>query len=561
MEDITDFFKETDNVFTIYVVEQKFVVGRGANYFKSFRGKENYVDSNLIIKNRLNKILIAINKRIPESAELIKNCFKALNPSNLVEIITSLSKLFSIQEHQAAGPEVLDPIIIQEGEIMQKYINQLIELHKTSILRPTIIILLKDNNFKRAKEMLSHCPHGINIKMIRNNGDTEIFKVINCGVDNPQDFLDAFSHQCFNTCSKTKRDVLYNEEWAGNSIVKKYAPTIMQIRTRLLYNDKTLVRDDLNLIIQELQNNHDEHETNEEILATFECVLKLYRVFCNDGGKNDIQDALAIAKRIDNEILLAHVYKFAYFLDNYSLNEKLQLLDQAEKIFSKNNMEDNAIYCLNNKLVRLFDTQSISVSDFLDLLRNAIHNVPGLVGMSHIYNNVGVAHLMQGYPKESISYFKKGLDYAYRPERCIQKLALQCNEIIARSYLFEKIEEKEIYNLMNVIFDNQELLNMPFISSRFVLNLVSIALNQSEEFGKELLKEYPIARLIEDAFKDNALGTGQILMQLDILNEKYEVKDYLKIEIYPTKIIEVEGLKRKFLHKTGLNPFLFSTWF
>ena len=51
--------------------------------------------------------------------------------------------------------------------------------------------------------------------------------------------------------------------------------------------------------------------------------------------------------------------------------------------------------------------------------------------MSHIFNNAGVAHLVSGYPDMAIDYFEKGLDYAYRPERCIQNVALNTNKLIA----------------------------------------------------------------------------------------------------------------------------------
>ena len=42
----------------------------------------------------------------------------------------------------------------QEGKILPRYINQVIALHKDSILRPVIIIILKDNDFDRAKQLL-----------------------------------------------------------------------------------------------------------------------------------------------------------------------------------------------------------------------------------------------------------------------------------------------------------------------------------------------------------------------------------------------------------------------
>ena len=37
--DAIDFFKETGEVFTVYVVDRQFSIGRGLEYFKSFKGK------------------------------------------------------------------------------------------------------------------------------------------------------------------------------------------------------------------------------------------------------------------------------------------------------------------------------------------------------------------------------------------------------------------------------------------------------------------------------------------------------------------------------------------
>ena len=547
-------------MFTIYVVEQRFVVGRGADYFRQYKGKENYIDTNNVMKSRLYRILQGISKKIPNGAELIKTCFEITEPIGILDIISSLFKVFTFQEHQAAGPDVLDPIIIQEGEILPKYVNQMIALHKTSILRPAIIILLKDNDFNRARRLLSGCPHNTNVKMIRNSGETEMYKVVNCGANNPDEFMDAFMHQCFSTCSHTKRNILYNEEWAGKSLIKLYSPSILQIRTKLLYQDKTLVRDDLCRLIDEVDDKITQNEFDSKLLQSFQCILRLYRVFCNDGGEKDIAESYQIAKQLDNEVLLAHVYQYAYFFKEYTFDERLEFLDEAYDIFVKNGMEDNAIYCKNNRLVRQFDTNNVNISEFRTLQEEAIHNVPGLVGMSHILNNTGVAHLMNGYPDEAVPFFDRGLDYAYRPERCIQKVAILCNRLIAKAYCFDKITENELLKVMNLIFDNKELLNIPFISARYAMNIVVLAISQSKEFGVFLMEKYPIENLIQRAFNDNILGSGQLMLQLAIIENQYNLQIQDKLNL-PKQYIRTTGVKEEFLTKTGYNPFIFSTWF
>lgn len=562
LEDVRDFFKETDSTFTIHVVEQRFVVGRGSDYFRSYKGEINYIDSNHVIKKRIFRILNTINKYIPNTAELIQKCFNYTTPLSIIDIISSLSKIFSVNEHQAAGPEVIDPIIIQEGEILPKYVNQMIALHKYSILRPTIIILLQDNDFDRASKLLSQCPHNTNIKMIRNSGEIFIYKVINCGVDSPDEFLEAFSTQCFSTCSRTKRKILYNEEWAENSIVKLYSPMILQMRTSLLFDDKTLVKKDLNNLINNINLENTDNEFDNKLLRSFECILKLFRLFCNDGGIKDINDSFSIAKELDNEILLAHVYRNAHFLEQFTLDQKMSLMDKAYDIFSANKMEDHAIYCKNNKLVRQFDTDKVSVKDFLSLQEEAVYNVPGLVGMPHILMNVGAALMTNGYPDEAIFYFNKGLDYAFRPERCVQKVALLSNRAIAKSYCFNTIEENELKKIMNLIFDNKEVLNLPFLSARYALNIIAVALNQHVDLGKELLNTYPVCDLINKSFATNLLGSGQMLLQMNLLEKKYSGKLHLTEKCKaPTKIIEAKGVRKDFIIKSTYNPCSFSTWF
>ena len=57
MEDVSHFFQEVEESFTVYVVDRSFASGRGREYFESFRGKENYIASNTNIQKRIYRIL------------------------------------------------------------------------------------------------------------------------------------------------------------------------------------------------------------------------------------------------------------------------------------------------------------------------------------------------------------------------------------------------------------------------------------------------------------------------------------------------------------------------
>lgn len=561
MENIKQIFREHNNEFTIYVVELKFVIGRGLEYFKSYKGKSNYIDTDALAKKRIYKIHNWIERKIPPVAELIKVGFDGFSPMGLVDIVVALNKLFGSQKHQAVGPEVIDPIIIQEGKVLKNYINQLINLHKDSFLAPTIIILLKDNDFERAKELMSDCPNGTNIKFVRNNGQDEIYKVINTGAENITQFISSFAEQSFSTCSKTKHDILLNKEWASNSIVRLYAPRLLKYRANLLCDEKNDIRNHLNNCIFELENQQLLLENDDLLRKNFLCIAKLYRVFCNDDGGSDINDAFTLAKDLNNELLLAYVYKYAFFQKNISIKEQNQQLQQAYEIFENNNMYDNALYCKNNILVRQFDYGSIHSSAFVNMLGEAISDVPGLVGMSHIYNNTGLSFMMTANPDRAIELFDKGLEYSNSSERQVQYFALLCNKLITQSYYLEKIEYSTIQRIFTQIMDGMVYnAQLPFISARYIMNLLIIAIRQDKTWGQELLSQYNLINLFNDGLKSNLLGSGQLLKQLDYIDQKLpecKIKQNIKI---PKKVIETTGRRKEFIENSGLNPFYFFTW-
>lgn len=561
MEDIKSFFREDKSKFTIYVVEQKFAIGRGLDYFKSYKGKSNYIDTDALAQKRIYKIYSWIEKNIPSIADLINIGFNGFSHAGLIEIVVALNKLFGSQVHQAAGPEVIDPIIIQEGKIIKRYITKLINLHKDSFLAPTIIILLKDNNFERAKELLCECPHGTRVKFIRNNGQSEIYKIVNTGAENINNFIDSFAEQCFSTCSKTKHDILLNKEWAENSIVKLYAPRLLKYRANLLCDEKKEIKSYLDECIVQLENHHALSGSENILKKNFLCIAKLYRVFCNDSGKTDVSDAYNIAKELDNQLLLAYVFKYAYFFENKSISEQNQMLEKAYEIFMQNNMVDNAIYCKNNMLIRQFDHENIYAKQFSEMLGEAISDVPGLVGMSHIYNNTGLAYMMSAKPDHALELFDKGLEYADSTDRQVQYFAMLCNKLITKSYYGECIDFSDIKRIFIQIFDGMVRNNqLPFISARYIMNLFVIAIRANKDWGKELLQKYDIISLLNSGLTSNTLGNGQLLKQLNYVEQKLPECDIKSRCHLPSRVIETTGRRKEFIEETGLNPFYFFTW-
>ncbi len=561
MIDVEKIFYNDTNVFTIFVLEQRFVVGRGHEYLSKFINTQHFFDSERKIKKFLHKIMDKIQGGVTPVANSVSNIITGNYVTSIAEIITSLCKLFTVTEHQAAGPDVIDPIIIQEGEITKKSLNKIINIHKDSILRPAIIVLLKDNDFERAKELLSECPTGINIKMIRNGGEEITYKVINCGAEDVNSFIEAYSEQCYSTCSNTKLEILTGSEWINNPIVSEFSPILFRYRANLLMDKKEEILPLLNKTLQRITLYSTQNENDNILLRNMECVARLYRVFCNDSGGADIVEAHNLATLLNNEILLAQVYKCADLIPNCSLIEKACLYDKAYDIFKKNNMEDHAIYTKNNMLIEQFYTDKVSADKFYDMSVEAINNVPGMVGLTHIFNNVGVAYLYCGRSTEAVEIFNQGLEYAKYQNRIVQKLALESNKMMAESYSFCHIDENRIRLFMRQLFDSMGIDCLPFLSADYMLNVLSIAYRQNVSFGMELVNTFPAERLINASFSRNLLCASYRILQMKYLSsiygDKFPLTNICSIPKIPDTTM---GKRKEFILKYGYNLFDFSTW-
>lgn len=559
---IKDYFSEHIETFTIYVVEQKFALNQGREYFKQFSTGDHFINNNGKMKKHLTKVLGWIQKKIPDVAELTNNIISAKttpSPSNIVDIITSLSKLFTVTEHQAAGPEVIDPIIIEEINISAKYIAQLVALYKESIIQPAIIIILRDNDFDRAKSLLSECPHNTNVKFIRNDGTTEIYKIINIGADNLDDFIDAYSRQCFSTCSKTDRQVLLNSEWEDNNVIHSLSPYFFKTRTNLLFDEKPEAITDINYVLNRIsmERANVQGDYNNTLLNSLELMAKLNRIYCIDNGGTDIVDVLNLSNELNIELLQAHVYRFAHFIPNITRDTQKELLKKAHNIFKKNNIIDHAMYCQNNYLVHSFYSDRVNTREFRELQQQAICEVPGMVGMSIILNNVGVAYLYKKDYAEAITFFNKGLDYS--KERIVQKIGLQNNLLITKACAYEKIDEKEIQIILDIVLANFSKDYLPFIASNYIMNLLIIALEQYYELGKSIFENNKVRSIISSSLYNNALGSGSLTQQIIKLQSRFPEIDF-SIFSMPRQISQISGARAEFIMEKNYNPIIFNAW-
>lgn len=559
-ETINDFEFE-NNEFTIFIVSNDFANLRGREFFLNYLNTDSWVSTNSILQNKIDRILQWIQKNIPNMGELVEGIakIKTNTPVGLKETILSLSKLFGNTIHMAAGGQKYETIIIEEGKISKKTLSHFVSLYKGASLRPKIIIILKDNDFSRVEEIVSEFPNGTNLKLISNSAPAIYKKVINKGANSIFDFLDFYSKQCFSTCSKTEHNVLLSEEWSSNQIISSISPSVFQIRSTFLSEHKLNAADDISFLSKQLSEAKITDTNDRLLLLAFQCMNDLFTVYCYDRGGSILDEAFDIANELDSDILRAHTYRFSHFF-NCSRNRKQDLLNEAEKIFTKNNIADHAIYCNNNSIIHQFSLNEIKISDFCSLEKRAIFDTPGLALMAHIINNVGVAYLFDMSPEKAAEEFAKGLEYVN--DNHIQKLALKSNLMIANYFIPQRFEETDAIAILNEIFYSSHLglKRMTFLTAQFALNVIACALKCNATCYDYLLNQYKIVDLIQNAFNTNEMGTGSMIAQMKSLDRKFRKFDLLDKIILPHKTTTVSGIRAEFIERHALNPFFFNTW-
>lgn len=555
-DDVINDFKVVGNEFTVFVVGQTYFFKRGHNYLSQYINKENWIASDKILENKIKKLLSWIHKKTPNLSELIENATKKVS---IIDIIICLSKLFCATEHVAAGPEVIDPIIIEEGKIKKSNLAQYVTMHEKCRYRPTVILLLKDDGYDRAKTLLSGCPNGINIKMVHNDGTSIHYKVINDGARSIEEFMDAYARQCFSTCCNTEHNILTSSEWSENTTINKFSPTIFKIRSIFIKEHKLDAVESIQWLSSQLELLLPRNNMDEILKKSFTCMSNLFQVYCYDRGGNQLYDALDLANDLDNEILKAHVFRYSHFF-NCSRQEKQDLLQEAENIFTQYNIADHAVYCRNNRLIHQFSLDRISINDFCELEGKAVYDTPGLVLMAHIINNVGVAYLFEHFIENAIEEFIRGIDYSKNNH--IQNLALRSNKLIAEALSFCDFNEKEARSILRTIFGTPSLglKRMPFLTAQYALNVIACAFISKPIIASQLLHDFKILELIQSAFDTNIMGSGSMIKQMEILSVKYHNFDLFGQLRLPNKRTPISGVRLDFICEYGLNPFFFNTW-
>ena len=542
---------------TVNIVTYTFRMKYGKKYFEKFLTTPHYMSSSHKLRNYWNKTINLIRTKQTNIIELVQTLENSDNIKKSV-VFETLSMLLQIIPAIAVNIEVLDPIIIEINKDTLKTASKIVNNFKSSPIRPIIILLLDKNTSSAViEEILKKLPIDLKVAIHKDSGETEVITVLNnIGADSVEDFMDSYSSQCFCTCCHTKQSILIRDMKESN-IVSILSTLLIKCHSYLLQDNKKSAQEDIKYIHSLLTHSYIE----SDLLKMFTCILSLYNVYATDKGGTSILTAINLSRELNNPLMEAFVDRFAHFIPNTSYKEKSEILLKASEIFNKKNVFDHKIYCINNMLTYSFYSESLDTRKFNDLLGEATSNVPGLAGMSILYNNAGTAELYNRNPDIALIRYKEGLDYARANNRPAQRIGLMGNIIITESLLGIKHDSQYFIRGFNDIINMPNTRNLPFIQANGMMNFLASAIFEKNfEAVKEITTSQNFKEVLIRSLRDNEMGTGSLIEQLNVLLKKSQGHlnfDYLKC---PSHHSIISGIRHNYISENGFNPAIGNAW-
>ena len=542
---------------SVNIVSYGFKMKYCREFIEKYINKPNYISSGKKIKDFFRRTMQSMRKHQDNVDELIMDLEECKSAKRSI-LLKILAKLIHIIPSIAVGPNILDPIIIEVNKETLTTIHKVVENYIYSPIRPIIILLLdKDSNIESIPEILKKFPVNLRVAIHNDFGKTEIISVLNnFGAENIQEFMDDYACQCFNSCCYTSDRIIIDgiNDDDRTSIISKL---FLKCHSSLLIDSKTTALKDINLINELLKTD----KISPDILNLFNCINSLNTVYATDIGGENIVKAIKCSEEIDNPLITAFVNRYAHFIPNTTYSEKTELLYSAATEFEKRKMLDHKLYCTNNALTYSFYTDSLDLVKFYDMLAEAISNVPGIAGMSILYNNVGTALLYNRSPEEALNKYRTGLDFATNFNRPAQRIGLIGNLAISESLLGNKHSTDDLIKSANDIIYMPNAQTLPFIQINGLLNLLAVAIYENNRDAMNLIfNNDNFKNILKKALDPKCLGTGSLTTQLKVLSHKSRgLLDFSEYNL-PKITSQISGIRQNYITENGFNPAIGNAW-
>lgn len=362
-----------------------------------------------------------------------------------VEITTtgvsaSLGGLLSHQTPCAAPITLPSLIIIHEDEISAEQLSAFFSLFKQ--VEPQhcpAFVFISDKRVGEAASALAACGSDIDVLTLTPGG-VHALSLKAEGTDNLHDFLRLFLAEADGSCLASDSSRFgFGGSDRGNLL--ELAVDMLRIQSLFRQGRKFDSKAQIQALerkIATLKDSTSDAGLSKEYLY-MRALLDLWYVFVTEGSRDKIQNAIAIADHLGDDILLAHALKQIDMLHGYGSLTRQHLM-RAKNMFLSAAETEHALFVDNNAIVNDFyigDDCSPAASLMSDYI---LEFCPYIRRSTTFHSNAGIANLIVGQERQSLQYFQRAIEGSGPP---VNKLTSEINLMIARFVSGDSLDPSE----------------------------------------------------------------------------------------------------------------------
>jgi hypothetical protein len=272
----------------------------------------------------------------------------------------------------------------------------------------------------------------------------------------------------------------------------------------------------------------------------FRALNNLWLLYCHERSRGLYDNALAIACALGDDLVQAHCLRLINLIEPHGEFSEY-CLRKAAAIFHDRQCFDHSAYCVNNYLLRRILSGSESVfDDYLRLLNDSVAHIEGARGLSIIYNNAGVAGMLEGRYSEAVEVLDNGRR-APGPE--LTRVGIIANLLMAKQLDDQTITDHDILRCLAMYRDID--VRYTYQRANILYNL--LALSSGYLGAKEALTE-EIRRFDLDNREDFIQDDGSFRILLSATGRGQKLDE------------TTLNRRQRFTYRHGFLPIVHHTW-
>lgn len=368
---------------------------------------------------------------------------------------------------------------ISENEVnprtLGKYLDAYTALPEEQ--RPLFIIETHDEG-SSIDERISRAPDEMNFMRFRPDAVLENHIVERLPSASMVELVDQYAENSFSAVSRLSVRQIENAIVMDASLHEELAARLFHVRSIANERGKFATTEAARALSNRLNGMATDQlsESDQRIALASKILSNLWLLYCEEGPRILFDNAMAIAKSLDDELMQAHCVRLINTIEPHGTMTD-QMLHRAAKTFHEHELYDFSNFCLNNAYVGKFYTDETIASAFADVTTASAESIDGFLGRAIMINNVGVAYLIEGDLENASYWFSK---VSREPATPLHSISAEVNLAITQYVDGCDPDGQQLLKLARKTVRQIER-NYRYQTANLILNILRLASGQPEE--------------------------------------------------------------------------------